>query len=195
MFKDYYEEIEIDDNRFINGLNIVVNKINYNKSIVQNNLYNKDVTSEYAFSRVSKEVLDEISVNNIDVATNDCNVLKFNNIKFDYLGVYLATIFKGKIVGYGLSGRIWYPNNGYMGWHTNNDNQGYKLYCSFARESDKSFFRYQHPISKEIITSWDKQGWNFRIFKIQKELLWHSVYSETDRFSIGYTLKVKTEDR
>jgi hypothetical protein len=95
-----------------------------------------------------------------------------------------------KVTAMGISGRIWYPVNGFMGWHTNSNSEGLRLYCSYAREANKSFFRYCDPETNEIITSWDDSGWNFRIFKISKKHLWHSVYSDTDRFSIGYTLKL-----
>jgi hypothetical protein len=75
-----------------------------------------------------------------------------------------------------------------MGWHTNSNNKGYRIYCTFAKESEKSFFRFRDPETEEIVTSWDKKGWNFRMFKIGEKPIWHSVFSETDRISIGYSL-------
>lgn len=186
---DYYEEFNLTQfpEQIIAGLNKVVSIIDYDVAKVEKFLYKSEITQEYAKNRVSPETLIALqTTGSRDVATHDCNVYKFNNIKFDWLADKVAKAFGDKKLG--LSGRIWYPNNGYMGWHTNNDNRGYKLYCTHARESEKSFFRYQHPKTKEIITSWDKIGWNFRIFKVLDELLWHCVYSETDRISIGFTI-------
>lgn len=185
----YYEEIQLSQN-IIDGLNKIIKSIDYDKSRVEKGFYNSEISKEYAQQRVSLETLEKLMANgSVDVATNDCNLLRFNNINFDFLGKKIALEIKDRCKGYGLTGRIWYPENGYMGWHTNNDNQGHKLYCAFAKEGQKSFFRYRDPQTGEVNTSWDKQGWNFRIFKVQSELLWHCVYSETDRFSIGYTLR------
>lgn len=185
---NYYEELPISQfYEVVPRLDKIVEVINYDLSKVEKNLYNPEITNDYAKNQVSEEALNNLQQSGSrDVATHDCNVLKFNNIQFDWMINYIAkAVNKTKL---GVSGRIWYPKNGYMGWHTNNDNRGLKLYCTHARENEKSFFRYQHPISKEIITSWDKIGWNFRIFKVMDELLWHSVYSETDRISIGFTI-------
>ena len=87
------------------------------------------------------------------------------------------------------TGHFWYPPGGYMGWHTNSRKPGWRFYITYADEPGNSFFRYRDPISGEITTAYDKQ-WNFRLFKVsQEEPLWHAVYSDTNRFSIGYTIK------
>ena len=87
------------------------------------------------------------------------------------------------------TGHFWYPPGGYMGWHTNNRNPGWRFYISYVDKPGNSFFRYRDPISGEVITSYDKQ-WNFRLFKVSLDKsLWHAVYSNTHRFSIGYTIK------
>jgi len=80
--------------------------------------------------------------------------------------------------------KTWYPSDGYLGWHTDRD--GGRLYATWAE--GKSFFRYQDPISKEIITSWDTpKKWVFRIFTFDEENpLWHCVGAEDVRISVGY---------
>jgi hypothetical protein len=185
-----YEEIDLFSNqKLIHGLDKIVETIGYDTSKVERMLY-RSTSLEHARERVLEETLRILQENGSrDVATEDCNLYKFNNISFDWLGAVLAPSLPSiETKALGVSGRIWYPAGGYMGWHTNNDNRGHKLYCAHSREGNKSFFRYQDPETKEIITSWDKRGWNFRIFKVAEELLWHCVYSETDRISIGYTL-------
>lgn len=185
-----FDELDLSQNkRLIAGLDKVIQTIGYDPNKVERNLYRDCVSLKHAQERVSEDALSVLlEYGSRDVATLDCNLYKFNNISFDWLSGALVPSLPIKTKGLGLSGRIWYPPAGYMGWHTNDNNRGYKLYCTHCRESDKSFFRYRNPYTNEIVTSWDKAGWNFRIFRIQEELLWHCVYSETDRISIGYTL-------
>ena len=94
------------------------------------------------------------------------------------------------VVGARHSGTYWYPENGYMGWHTNENHSGQsRLYCNYAAEDRKSFFRFQSPDSDEIVTSWDRKGWVFRYFEFgdtPETRLWHCVYSSTDRLSFGF---------
>jgi len=93
------------------------------------------------------------------------------------------------------SGRFWYPAGGYMGWHTNQKAPGWRLYINHAKEPGRSFFRYRDPDSLKIVTSFD-QEWNFRLFRISPEkVFWHAVYSETDRFSLGYKIEPKSSPR
>lgn len=188
MISGYYEEINLSDGPVIAGLNRVIETINYDRQKVDRNLFRENVTVAQALDQCSESTLEKLrQTGSRDVATKDCNLLKFNNVNFDFLGKEIAKVFSDKLQAYGISGRIWYPPAGYMGWHTNDDNRGFKFYCAFAREGQKSFFRYRNPETGDIITAWDKEGWNFRLFKVTENLLWHCVFSETDRFSIGYT--------
>lgn len=92
------------------------------------------------------------------------------------------------------SGFFLYPPGGYMGWHTNSEAPGWRLYISWVEEPGKSFFRYRNPDTSEMVTSWDT-GLNIRLFRVTKErLLWHAIYSETNRFSLGYTAKRRPKD-
>jgi hypothetical protein len=87
------------------------------------------------------------------------------------------------------SGHFWYPPGGYMGWHTNSAAPGWRIYITHAREPGKSFFRYREPDTGNVITSMDDE-WNVRIFRIDPAVpLWHAVYSDTDRFSLGYIVR------
>lgn len=85
--------------------------------------------------------------------------------------------------------QYWYPPGSYMGWHTNSSFPGWRLYITYCAEPHKSFFRYRDPLSGEIVTSMDT-GLDFRLFRVSAERpLWHAVYSETDRFSLGYMVR------
>ena len=87
------------------------------------------------------------------------------------------------------SGDFWYPPGSCMGWHTNSGAPGLRIYLSCADAAGRSFFRYRHPDTGEIITSWDGLR-NVRAFRIEpRRDLWHAVYSETNRFSLGYMVQ------
>jgi len=89
-----------------------------------------------------------------------------------------------------VSGHFWYPSGGFMGWHTNLRKPGWRMYVNYCEDEGKSFFRYRDPDSKEIMTCSDKI-WNFRLFKIVPEKpFWHCVYSDTNRFSLGYKIEL-----
>lgn len=133
------------------------------------------------------------------VAGDDVNQIKFNKVRFSELTQTLAHALhellaprrKMRLL---QSGRNWYPPHGYMGWHTNANIEGFRLYCSHAPVSGASYFRYQNPTTKAIVTSWDEAGWNFRCFRTDLEPLWHCVYSETDRISFGWVLMFPIEE-
>ena len=87
-----------------------------------------------------------------------------------------------------VSGHFHYPNEGYMGWHSNWNNTGKRLYITYASEDKKSFFRYLKD--GEIVTSYDNKGITIREFDIPKppDYFWHCVGSECDRYSFGFKI-------
>ena len=124
-----------------------------------------------------------------DGANNQAYLYKFNRDSFDYSAIeyHSKQIYREHVSGWKdfvPVARTWYPKGGYLGWHIDAD--GGRLYSSWSE--GKSFFRYQDPITKEIITSWDKpQQWTFRIFTFNEENpLWHCVGAEDVRVSVGY---------
>lgn len=87
------------------------------------------------------------------------------------------------------SGHFWYPKGSWMGWHTNSRAPGWRIYINHAEEPGKSFFRYRDPSSGEVHTLVDRE-WNLRVFRVERERpLWHCVYSDTNRFSLGYMIQ------
>ncbi len=85
-----------------------------------------------------------------------------------------------------LSGHFEYPENGYMGWHTNSSAEGLRLYAAYA--TGQSGFRYVDGAGR-VVDSTDLPGWNFRLFSIRPDApLWHSVWAESPRLSIGFRI-------
>lgn len=86
-----------------------------------------------------------------------------------------------------LSGHFFYPENGYMSWHTNEDAPGLRLYLSYTEYEGESFFIYRD--GGKIIKDPDLKGWTAREFEINsKSPLWHSVYADKPRISVGFRI-------
>ena len=74
-------------------------------------------------------------------------------------------------------------------WHTNSNNkEGERIYLVWAKEHNKSFFRYKDIKTGEMITEWEIKGWQVNRFTPTNRppYVWHCVASETDRISIGF---------
>jgi len=84
------------------------------------------------------------------------------------------------------AGHFLYAPGAHMGWHTNSAFPGWRLYLTHATDPGDSFFRYRDPDTREITTSPDDR-WTLRLFHVSlARPLWHCVYSETERSSLGY---------
>jgi len=132
------------------------------------------------------------NANNIEDAVNSKQVMQLRREVDARVDEKLRSAFEGgNKLSITSSGHFWYPPGGYMGWHTNNGLPGWRIYLTHATEPGQSFFRYRDPASGQIITSTDHQ-WDVRLFKIDPNVvLWHAVYSQTDRFSLGYLVYPK----
>ena len=80
-----------------------------------------------------------------------------------------------------------------MGWHTNYDQPGHRLYITYSSENNKSFFRYRNRGENQIMTDYDDKGITIREFLVpyKKPYFWHCVGSECDRISFGFCLTKK----
>jgi hypothetical protein len=78
-----------------------------------------------------------------------------------------------------------------MGWHTNSDVPGTRLYVTYVEQQDMSFFRYKDIDTGEIVTDFDNQGITIREFCISDNppYLWHCVGSECNRYSFGFRIQ------
>ena len=57
---------------------------------------------------------------------------------------------------------VFYPKEGYMGWHNNWNASGYNILLSYS-PTGNGFFRYMDPLTKEIVTMEDKPGWTCKV--------------------------------
>ena len=89
--------------------------------------------------------------------------------------------------------KMLYPKGGYMGWHHNANASGRNLLLSWSKEG-KGYFRYQDPITKEIVTMYDTPGWTCKAgyygrFDEPEKIYWHCAWAEPEeRFTLGYII-------
>ena len=138
---------------------------------------------------LSEEALRRCMANEVP---SHCKAARFDHHKgFDFAEIqeHSAKVYEEQtgIKDYVLKpvAKTWYPSGGgYLGWHIDED--GGRIYSTWA--DGESFFRFKHPMTGEIVTSYDKPNqWTFRIFTFDAESpLWHCVHATDDRISIGY---------
>jgi hypothetical protein len=87
-----------------------------------------------------------------------------------------------------ISGHAIYLKGAHMGWHSNHSRSDGRIYCSWAQSANSNFFRYEHPITGEIITQWEEPGWNIKSFTIPPATnrFWHSIGANSLRLSLGF---------
>lgn len=196
LVQGHFATLELhDDLDLMKGLNIAKDWLIDNREKLNTKEYDPDIDASKVEHKLSEANLRAIQAEEADrfVAGRDANQIKFGNVRFSELTQTLAVTLDKllkprRVMRLFQSGRNWYPPNGYMGWHTNANVQGFRLYCSHTPVAQQSYFRYLDPLTDQIETSWDNAGWNFRCFRTDLEPLWHCVYSQTDRISFGYGL-------
>ena len=85
-----------------------------------------------------------------------------------------------------ISGRMIYPPNGFMEWHTNGDWPGARLYASWSENGDSGMLFVDNN-NKPYIDK-DHPGWNIRSFECPT---WHAVWSKCWRVSVGWHMGEK----
>lgn len=116
---------------------------------------------------ISKDLLDAVKV-------MDADLLAWSGSRFNAVKMY-------------------YPKGGFMGWHHNANCPGYNVLLSWSKEG-KGFFRYQDPITKEIVTMQDTPGWTCKVgyygaWEEKDKIYWHCASAEhEDRLTLGYVI-------
>lgn len=86
--------------------------------------------------------------------------------------------------------KMYYPESGFIDWHTNENASGYNALFTYSLKGDGAFM-YQHPRTKNIVTIPDKQGWNMKVGMYDRHdglPLWHAAYTKCERLTWGYIL-------
>jgi hypothetical protein len=170
-----------EDHPFIACLNDMLSWLR--ASEVPNNIVgepkNCDLSEEKLYDRIENNCANYCRF----ARFSDQHGYDFTDIQKHSTDIYAEKTGRKDFVVIPVAKTLYPPKEGYLGWHI--DREGGRLYSAYAE--GKSFFRYRDPETKEIITSWDKPGWNFRIFDFDGENpMWHCVKAEDLRVSIGY---------
>lgn len=88
-------------------------------------------------------------------------------------------------------GNFYYPKKSFREWHTNRFHiPGWRIYFISCKEDNKSFFNYIDPKTDKLHHVPDRNEYA-NIFKVSnkpEKVVWHSIFSNTDRFSLGFNL-------
>lgn len=98
-------------------------------------------------------------------------------------------------LGVEARGNFYYPKGAFREWHTNAKNiSGFRMYF-IAKNEGNSWFNYINPETNKVVNLPDKNEYAniFYVHNYQNwdKVIWHSIYSETDRFSLGFNFKPK----
>lgn len=86
--------------------------------------------------------------------------------------------------------KMYYPPDGYIGWHHNANAHGYNILFTYS-ETGEGAFLYQHPITKEIVEMKDKKGWSAKVgcYDVHGgSPLWHAAYTKCNRLNWAYVI-------
>ena len=84
-----------------------------------------------------------------------------------------------------ISGALFYPAGGFMGWHTNSNHPGTRIYISYSQQEGVNSFSYIE--NDEVVQSYDRAGFTVRKFEVNNSnLFWHRVDAPAKRFSLGF---------
>lgn len=91
--------------------------------------------------------------------------------------------------------KMYYPPNGFIGWHNNSNCYGQNLIMTYTPPGGSGYFEYQDPITKELIRMEDIEGWTAKVgyFGSDKEpdkVIWHCARNyDKPRLTVSYVVR------
>ena len=158
-----------------------------------------------AFERLYRELQDDQSRAGASAARRDFHLVNLDeHITHpgypEYFAAKIRVIatleeFFGAEVRF--SGSLWYPPRSYRLWHTNETQPGWRMYvvdldAEPAHAGQASFFRYQNPVTGELVTLPERRR-IVRFFKAEQDpqrLFWHCIANPGPhhRWSFGFVV-------
>lgn len=152
---------------------------NFLKNYVNSGIIPKNIISD-------SEALNFADIHKDVPVALDKNLINFSHSINTKLIRFVMQLYPNSFIT--PSGNFIYPNNGYMGWHTNSDYPSKRVYISYVEEQNNSGFKY--ITGRGVIDDKDNEKIIIREFDIKKdELCWHAVYSYTNRYSFGFRVE------
>ena len=95
-------------------------------------------------------------------------------------------------LGMEARGNFYYPKGAFREWHTNAYHvNGYRMYF-IAKGQGDSYFNYINPDNNQVVNLKDVNEYAniFYVYGTDNwdKMIWHSIYSNTDRFSLGFNI-------
>ena len=88
---------------------------------------------------------------------------------------------------------MYYPKDGYIGWHDNRDAPGYTILFNWSEGGD-AFYRYRDWKTGEVHTIHDRPGWTCKTgwYGPGKESTFHCAMTNEPRWSIAFYARNET---
>jgi hypothetical protein len=105
------------------------------------------------------------------------------NTKISRLGTYVGSPVNALC--------MFYPANGYIGWHHNGNAGGYNVLLTY-NPTGNGYFQYYDRETDSIQKQPDRPGWTVRVgyYPHEKQepenVFWHSAYTEDPRVTIAF---------
>lgn len=176
---------------FLDGNEQVYNKVHVDGKPDENEYHTGDEYLKYMMDKHDKKMVDgfpEVTHGmNLQHVESTFKVnqhrKRFSKIEQDmvaYMGARNCAVF------------MYYPTNGYMGWHHNANAHGLNLLLSYTKNGN-GWFRYRDPITEEIITMEDKPGWGAKVGYYGKwdepdKIYWHCARTYEPRLTMGFII-------
>lgn len=99
-----------------------------------------------------------------------------------------------KAIGVGFSAlKMYYPADGYIGWHNNCNCPGQNLLMTYSKGGN-GYFEWMHPVTKEIIHMEDKPGWTAKVgyygdCSEHDKIFWHAARTYEPRITVSYVIR------
>ena len=95
-------------------------------------------------------------------------------------------------LGMEARGNFYYPKGAFREWHTNAYHvNGYRIYF-ITKGNGESYFNYVNPDTNKVVNLPDRHEYAniFYVYGTDNwdKMIWHSIYSNTDRFSLGFNV-------
>lgn len=97
-------------------------------------------------------------------------------------------------IGVGFSAlKMYYPKDGYIGWHNNCNCPGQNLLLTYSKGGN-GYFEWMDPITKEITRMEDQPGWTAKVgyygsFNEPDKVLWHAARTYEPRLTVSYVVR------
>lgn len=152
---------------------------------MKNKEYPKDKELENGFAEVTKGI--NLSLPGSRVPNN------IKDIMFDLdkkLNAYFCTKFTAV--------NMYYPKNGFMGWHNNENCPGWNIIMSYTPAPHQGYFQYQDPKTGDFVKLDDADnmfdGWTIKVgyygsHEEEDKKVWHCARTyDNERITLAYVI-------